>query len=215
MSCLPAAEAHQRSAAPIRSVTHMKIQIAILLFLFLFGCSTAIAQKNQANTPRPPSDESNPQKWVSYGSEPGKFKIKFPAEPHESSEVQEGESGPSTVHIAEYKGLLYYATTYGDSASHIDDAKGFLNKVSATWLDANSLHNIHLLSNDPISFKNYPGRVVVVETQMEVIRARWIVVRDRIYYQFVLAPKRYNAPASENGYAKLATAFFDSFELIR
>jgi hypothetical protein len=30
----------------------------------------------------------------------------------------------------------------------------------------------------------------------------------------VLAPKRFNAPASENGYEKPATAFFDSFELI-
>jgi hypothetical protein len=41
------------------------------------------------------------------------------------------------------------------------------------------------------------------------------VVGDRIYYQFVLAPKRFKAPTSENGYDKLLTAFFDSFEFIR
>lgn len=192
----------------------MKLHLAVLLFLFVVATSsTSLAQKNQANA-TPPSDEYNPQKWVSYVSELGKFKIKFPAEPHESSEVQQGENGPSTVHIAEHKGLLYYATTYADSASHIDDANRFLNGVRDTWLDANSLHNIHLLRDEPLS-KSHPGRIVVVETQTEVVRARWIVVRDRIYYQFVLAPKRYKATAGENGYDKLATAFFDSFDLIR
>ena len=176
--------------------------------LLLAACSASMAQ-----TQTDPSDESNPHKWVSYVSEAGKFKIKFPAKPTESSEVQEGEGGPSNVYLAEYKGLLLYVTTYGNSASHITDAKLYLKNVGNAWLDANSLHNIHVLKDEEISFKNNPGRFVVVETQMQVVRARWIVVGNRIYYQFVLAPKRYNAPASENGYEKLATAFFDSFEL--
>jgi hypothetical protein len=54
-----------------------------------------------------------------------------------------------------------------------------------------------------------------VETSRDVVRVRWIVVKDRGYYQFVAAPKHQNAMKSENGYQELATAFFDSFELTK
>jgi hypothetical protein len=41
------------------------------------------------------------------------------------------------------------------------------------------------------------------------------MVQDRIYYQFVAAPKHKDALESENGYEKLAMGFLNSFELTK
>lgn len=54
-----------------------------------------------------------------------------------------------------------------------------------------------------------------VETPRDVVRVRWILVKNRIYYQFVAAPKHKSVMESENGYEKLAMSFLDSFELVK
>ena len=105
----------------------MKISrwFAILLLLFASGL-TAFAQTNRQDEPPPPSNEYFPKTWVEYKSQAGKFKIKFPQTPRESSETQEGSAGPSTVYIAEHKGLLLYVATYADAGAMITDAKRIL-----------------------------------------------------------------------------------------
>ena len=62
-------------------------------------------------------------------------------------------------------------------------------------------------------FSGYPAQFLHVETPEHVVRVRWVIVKERIYYQFVAAPKHQNAMESANGYEKLAMAFLDSFEL--
>lgn len=182
--------------------------------MLMITCYSACkAQTNQTEDPPSPSNEYFPDKWHDYVSNGGKFRIKFPKIPRESSEIQEGAGGKSTVYIAEHKGILYYVTTYADSASHISDAKGFLNGISNQWLDANSARKLQVIKNEDISFNGKPGKFLQVETTKDVVRVRWIVVKDRIYYQFIAAPKHENAMESKNGYEKLATAFFNSFEL--
>jgi hypothetical protein len=193
----------------------MKLTINFLLcLLMLISYSACQAQTNQSDNPPPPSNEYFPQKWFEYVSDSGKFKIKFPKKPNESSQIQNGIGGESTVYISEYKGLLLYVTTYADSAGHIPDAKAFLNGISDAWLNANSGRNPQVIKNEEISFNGNPARFLQIETRNDVVRVRWIVVKDRVYYQFVAAPKHKNAMDSENGYEKLAMAFLDSFELV-
>ncbi len=174
-----------------------------------------MAQTKPAAGPPPLADEYFPQKWVEYISDSGKFKIKFPGKPREYSEIQHGMGGQSTVHVAEHQGgLLLYVTTYADAPSHIPDAKVALRNIRDAWLDANSARQLQVIKEEAISFHSYPGHFLQVETQQDVVRVRWIVVSDRIYYQFVAAPKHQNAMDSKNGYEKLAQAFLDSFELV-
>jgi hypothetical protein len=168
-----------------------------------------LGQTNPQEAPPPPSDEYFPSKWIQYSSEPGRFKIKFPKTPRESSETQE----QTKVYIFEHKGLLLYVATYADSLERIPDAGSYLDGVTQAWLDMNSGRNLHVVSNKPVTFAGYPARFLHVETPRDVVRVRWIVVKERIYYQFVAAPKHQNAMESANGYEKMAMAFLDSFEL--
>ena len=192
----------------------MKKSALIAIFLLvLTNCSVSVARSSGQDEPPPPANEYFPKTWVEYRSREGKFKIKFPKTPHESSETQEGDGGPSTVYIAEHKGLLLYVSTFADAAAPITDAKKFLNNIDQAWLDANSARNLHVMKNEEVSFGGFPARFLQVETSRDVVRVRWVVVNGRVYYQFVAAPKHQNALESENGYEKLAMAFFNSFEL--
>jgi hypothetical protein len=189
----------------------------LAIFLLLFASSlTAVAQTNSQGDPPPPSNEYFPKTWVEYKPQGGKFKIKFPQTPRESSETQQGDAGAATVYIAEHKGLLLYVATYADAAAAgATDAKEFLSGISRSWLEANSARNLHVIKNEEIAVAGSPARFLEVETSRDVVRVRWIVVKDRVYYQFVAAPKHQNAMMSENGYQTLAQAFFDSFELTK
>jgi hypothetical protein len=184
-----------------------------LLLVIITSCSALLAQRNQQEDPPSPSNEYFIQKWVEYNSGPGRFKVKFPKTPREYSELQGG--GQSTVYFAEHKGLLLYVTSYGDTPSPIADGKAYLSNISQGWLEMNSARNLHVVKNEEISFNGYQARFLQVETQGGVVRVRWIVVNDRIYYQFVAAPKHQNAMESDNGYEKLAMGFLNSFELTK
>jgi hypothetical protein len=175
------------------------------------GSSAALGQTTpQPGPPPPPSDEYFPQRWVDYSST-GKFKIRFPKPPREYTERQQD----ATVYVAEYKGLLLYVATYGDSLLHISDPKDFLRNISQAWLDANSARKPRVVNNEDTSVGTYPAKFLQVETQRHVVRIRWIVVNNRIYYQFVAAPKDQVALESANGYEKLAMNFINSFELTK
>jgi len=194
----------------------MKISRWFAIFLLLFASGlTALAQTNRQDEPPPPSNEYFPKTWVDYKSREGKFKIKFPQTPRESSETQEGSAGPSTVYIAEHKGLLLYVATYADAGAVITDAKTYLTNIVQAWLEANSARNLHVIRNEEIAVAGLPARSLEVETSRDVVRVRWIIAKDRVYYQFVAAPKHQNAKMSDNGYQTLALAFFDSFELTK
>lgn len=196
----------------------MKLATSFLFCLLILTsysvCNAQTSPSDNPKPPPPPSKEYFPNTWQEYVSDSGKFKIKFPKMPREYSEVQEGAGGKSTVYIAEHKGLLYYVTTYADSATRISDAKGFLKGVSEAWLNANSARNPTVIKNEDVSFNGSPGKFLQIETANHVVRVRWIVVRDRVYYQFVASLKHENAMESKKGYEKLAMAFLDSFELI-
>lgn len=194
----------------------MKVSRWVAIFLLLFASGlAAVAQTNNPDEPPPPAPEYFPKTWVEYKSQAGKYKIKFPQTPRESSETQEGSAGPATVYIAEHKGLLLYVATYADAGASIPDAKAFLNGISQSWLEANSARNLHVIKNEEITVAGLPARFLEVETSRDVVRVRWIVVKDRVYYQFVAAPKHQGALKSENGYQELALAFFNSFELTK
>lgn len=190
------------------------LPLCALLLLSWFACA---AQQNPTAgpppPPPPPADEYFPQKWVKYVSESGNFKIKFPKSPREYFEIQNGLNGQATVYIAEYKGLLLYVASYSDSPAPIFDVKVFLQNISNAWFEANSARKLQIVRDDEIWFMGYQGRFLQVENEREVVRVRWLVVKDHIYYQFVAAPKHKNAMASDNGYEKLALSFFDSFEI--
>lgn len=182
----------------------------LIYLLLLLTSSISWAQTKQTDVPPPPppSREYSTNSWVQYVSDGGKFKIKFPGKPREYSEMQNGPGGRSTVYLAEHNGLLLYVASYGDVKVRISDSKDFLRELSAMWLDANSARNLEVVKNDDISFNGYPGKFLQSETRAIVVRVRWIVVKDRVYYQFVAAPKH------DNGYEKLAMNFLDSFEIV-
>ena len=90
-----------------------------------------------------------------------------------------------------------------------------LSNISQAWLEANSARKLQVIKNEEVSIAGHPARFLQVETQADVVRVTWVVVQDRVYYQFVAAPKHQNALESENGYQKLAMGFLDSFELTK
>ena len=194
----------------------MKISRWVTIFLLLFASGLAAsAQTNNQGEPPPPSPEYFPRTWVEYKPQGGKYKIKFPQTPRESSETQQGKDGPATVYIAEHKGLLLYVATYAEAGTETIDAKTFLTDIAQSWLEANSARNLHVIKNEETSVAGLPARFLEVETSRDVVRVRWIATKDRVYYQFVAAPKHQGALKSENGYQELALAFFDSFELTK
>ena len=186
-----------------------------VILLTLASCSASYAQIRGQGDPPPPANEYFPKTWVEYRPREGRFKINFPETPNESSEIQQGEGGPSTVYIAEHKGILLYVTTYADVAAPIADAKKYLTGIAQEWLEANSARNLHVIKNEDVTIGGFPALFLEAENSRGVVRVRWVVVKNRIYYQFVAAPKHQNAMESENGYEKLAMAFFNSFELTK
>lgn len=188
----------------------MKLSSLLFFLILLMGSSAALGQTTAQSDPPSPSDEYSTQRWVDYNSA-GKFKIRFPKTPRESTERQQD----ATVYVAEHKGLLRYVATYADSLIHISDPKGFLRNISQAWLDANAARNPRVVNSEDTSVGTYPAKFLRVETQRHVVRIRWIVVNNRIYYQFVAAPNDQVAAESANGYEKLAMNFLNSFELTK
>jgi hypothetical protein len=194
------------------------MRLLSLVGVFLIAvttCSAVMAQAKPDDGPPAPSTEYSLQQWVDYSSVPGRYKTKFPKSPRESTQVQGDVGRQSTVYITEHQGILLYVTTFADLPERVPDAKVYLSNLSEGWLEANSARNLKVIKNEDISFNGNPARFLQVETPRDVVRARWVVVKDRIYYQFVAAPKHQNAMDSENGYEKLAMGFLNSFEITK
>ncbi len=108
------------------------------------------------------------------------------------------------------------STQYPAEIEKQSTIKDFLDELRDGSLAAVAAGKPKLVSETDITLNGHPGRILQVEfANNSVVRFKWIAVKDRVYFLYIITPKgRKNVMGAENDYEKIATTFMDSFRLL-
>lgn len=202
----------------------MKILAQFLIGSMLFCCAAlCVAQQNKSTSGPPPpprpADDYFPQRWKDFLSKEGKFKIRFPGIPKESSTERESNGIKLIVRSVNYKSFILYGVTYTDYPQNVDDpstVKNFLDNVRNGGLSGIARTKPQIIRESDISVNGHPGRFLQVEMSGQaVLSVKYVAFKNRLYMIGVTTPKGYrNALGADPDYEKIAMSFLDSFQLI-
>jgi len=185
------------------------------IMMALFVSSHFVPAHAQDPPPPPPAKDYFPRTWDEYSFPAGKFRVRFPQKPVESSSTQ----GGLTVNWVEYKGLLTYRVSHVDFATPIDDpqkVKEMLQGVKTAALNAIRDKGPRIISEREIDVDGHSGVFVHLEVGgKEVIRLQWVAAGSRLYT--VSATSRKGSPKElegENDFERVALGFISSFHVL-
>ena len=192
-------------------IFHYLLPALLLSAFHVTACTVVQAQE----PPPPPAKDYFPNTWDEFSSASGKFRIRFPKEPRETTSTQ----GDMQVHYMEYKGLIHYRVSYVDYGVAIDEPQ----KVKAIIGGLKEAALKPLLNKDPrvvaereVSVDGHPGIFLHVEFQgKEVVRMQWVIAGSRLYA--ISASSRKGSPNEMEGkddFEKVAMGFINSFHLV-
>jgi hypothetical protein len=169
--------------------------------------------------PPPPSREYFPKTWKSFPGKDGKFSVKFPEPPTESSKSQETARGTVQGHALEFKGgIVVLSVIYTDFPSLPTERKEqaeLLERFQGNLLKSYQSVNPKVIRQEEISIEGNPGRHLHLELNGRfVVRVRVFLVGNRVY-QLVVQTRK-GSPRELEGsddFEKIATGFFESFQL--
>jgi hypothetical protein len=197
----------------MRSLIHFQLAVLILLSSHVVAAGQ---QEKAGSVPPPQANDYFPERWKEFTSREGKFKILFPGTPVEWTKSD------SPSYTVSYTSFIKYTASFielpGDVGS-LGDAKGVLDKAreSVMAISVAAQENPQVVKEVEASFQGYPGRILQIDSgNNKVIRYKFILVKNRLYYAEVITPKgRPDTPGAENDYEKIAMTFLDSFSLIQ
>jgi hypothetical protein len=196
------------------------VNLLPVLLLFAFYLMTPVVTQAQVPPPPPPpANDYFPQKWKEFLSVEGKFKIRFPGIPKESSTERESNGIKLIVRSVNYKSFILYGVTYTDYPQNVDDpsiVKNFLDNVRNGGLSGIAETKPRIIKESNISVNGHPSRFLQVEMDGKaILRAKYVAFKNRLYIVGVTTPKGHqNALGAENDYEKIAMSFLDSFQII-
>jgi len=155
--------------------------------------------------------------WKEFLSAEGKFKIKFPGTPYQTSLQLAKEL---KFQVAGYQSAGSYSVRYVDFPEIVKDPaalKVFLDSMRDAELEYLEQRGkkFEILSETDVAHDRYLGRMLVLELPNNVIyRNKTIVVNNRLYVLTALVPKDDAQSATGNVYEQLSMKFIDSFGLL-
>lgn len=169
-----------------------------------------------AQGPPPPlAKDYFPNTWDEYSFPAGKFRIRFPAKPTESTSTE----GRFELHSIEYKGLITYKVSYVDYQVPIDDpqkVKEMLQGLKTAALNAVRDKGVRLIAEREVTVDGHSGVFVHVEVATNgVIRMQWIAAGSRLYVISTTSGK--GSPQELEGkddYEKVVSGFIGSFHVL-
>ena len=196
-------------------------QSFLLMLVFICNVLPCEAQVVQSRNESPPSPANNysTQRWQEYVSPDDKFKVSFPGQPKEESDLTDTPNGKKIqTHKVSYSSLIFYGVQYMDwpwLMSEPDKFKDLVNMERSRVLRFAAVENWRpLVSEADITVEGHPGKVFQAEAEEKILRVKFFVVDNRTYTMLVVAPKGHDdAIEGKNAYEKLAMSFLDSFKL--
>jgi len=95
----------------------VQVKNKILTIVMVLLVAATFFAAHAQGPPPPPAKDYFPDTWDEYSFPAGKFRIRFPQKPVESTTID----GKLKVNSVQYKGLLDYQVTYIDYGVPIDD----------------------------------------------------------------------------------------------
>jgi hypothetical protein len=176
--------------------------------------ATFIAAQTQGPPPAPAKDYF-PNKWEEYSFPAGKFRIRLPQKPVESTST----NGKLQLNSIKYKGLLAYEVTYIDYGVPIDDplkVKEMLQAMKTAALNSIREKGVQIIADREVVVDGHPGVFIHVEVgAKEVIRLQWVAAGSRLYSISTTSGK--GSPQELEGkddYEKIVVGFIGSFHVI-
>lgn len=194
---------------------------AFLLFVLVIFCCPSVAVLAQSGKPAPPpppapANDYSPKRWVRFTSEEGKFEASFPGQPKLTTVTTDTTDGKRTTHIHQYGSgrFITYAITYSDFSNNIENA-AMANKVFDNMREQwkATLNVGRLVEESNLSFANHPARFFHFDSGKAMLRAKAVIVGNRIYLVAVGTPVFDNGLMSKNGHEEIANAFLEGFVL--
>lgn len=201
----------------------MKLRIVnlllILLMLGFYLIAPAVSQAQGPPAPPPPVNDYFPDRWKDFLSTEGKFKIRFPGIPKESSTERVSNGVKLSIHSINYKSFIMYGVMYTDYPQNIDNpstVKMFFDTVRDSGLKGIAYTNPKLVKESDGSINGYPSRFLRIDMGGEaVLRIKYVAIQNRLFIIGVTTPKGDKIGlGAENDYEKIAMSFLDSFQLI-
>ena len=192
-----------------------KNKVLMIMMVLLASAHFIRVHAQDPPPPPPPAKDYFPKTWDEYSFPAGKFRIRFPQKPIESTATQERLQ----IHSVEYKGLINYRVSYVDYGSPIDDptkVKEMLQGLKTAALNSIQNKEVRIITERDITVDGHPGVFVHVEVGgKEVIRIQWVAAGSRLYT--VSATSRKGIPQELEGkddFEKVAIGFINSFHIM-
>lgn len=154
--------------------------------------------------------------WKEFSSAEGKFKIKFPGTPYQTTIELPKEF---KFKIAGYQSAGSSSARYLDFPEIVKDRaalKAFLDRMRDADLEylQQGGKKLQILSETDITFDRYSGRMLVLDLAHVIYRNKTIVVNNRLYVLTAIIPKVDAQSEAGKAYERLVTRFIDSFSLV-
>lgn len=170
--------------------------------------------------PPPPARDYSPKAWKPFRDKDGKFSINFPESPNEGTQTRETPAGNIEIHVLRYKGpvavLLFFSYDFPNLPTEAKDRKAQFERFREAQLKPFQSSNPKIISEGEITLSGNPGYRYHLELNgQQVIRIRMFQVGNRVYQLIVQTRKGLpNEMEGSDDFEKIATGFFESFQLI-
>jgi hypothetical protein len=193
----------------------VQVKNKILTIVMVLLVAATFFAAHAQGPPPPPAKDYFPDTWDEYSFPAGKFRIRFPQKPVESTTID----GKLKVNSVQYKGLLDYQVTYSDYGVPIDDpqkVKEMLQAMKTVALNNIRARGVQIIADREVVIDGYSGVFIHVEVgAKEVIRLQWIAAGSRLYS--ISTTSRKGIPQELEGkddYEKVAAGFIGSFHVM-
>ena len=194
----------------------MKVKNGILtiVMMLLALAPFMVVHAQDPPPPPPPAKDYFPNTWDEYSFPAGKFRIRFPQKPIESTSSQ----GALQINSIEYNGLITYRVSYVDYGVPIDDpqkVKEMLQGLKTAALNSIRERGVKIVTDREVDVDGHHGVFVHMEVGgNEVIRMQWIAAGSRLYTISVTSRK--GDPRELEGkddFEQIAVGFIGSFHV--
>lgn len=195
---------------------------SLLNMMLLLSAISCFAQggkppsKSIVEKPPPPAHESGQQAWKEFSSAEGRFSILFPGTPKSLTTTENSKLGPVDMRMFYLEtSAANYMVAFADipvNPTSPDEVKILLDGGRNRLL-ANKQRR--LISESEITIGDHLGRELIVEDVDGITKARYYLVKQRLYQVFIVMPDDRNAsPEIIKMHEATKSRFLDSFKLL-
>ncbi|HKR02701.1 MAG TPA: hypothetical protein VJT09_18630 [Pyrinomonadaceae bacterium] len=188
------------------------------LFLSVFYVMVETGVGAQEPLP-PPAPDYFPDRWDECTSQQGRFRIRFPGKPKESTTTEDTPAGKLVTLDLQYKGLLQYSVTFMDYEKLLSGQpteQQLLEGSKNAVLDKMKANNMRLMKERAVTIDGHAGYFLHAEYGASgVVRVEWVIAGKRVYILVVDGRKGSpNELEGKDDFEKVAVGFINSFHVM-